>query len=125
MRPAPHITASRGRAPRYTRSLRLQRPPRPDDPGWVTQLGPVRDRPRRVALVIADEPLRAGVAEVGRANGLEVITCITPLDAVHRLEGLRGQIGFAIISTTPTWGLAFRELLTEDYPEVKPIVLLA
>jgi hypothetical protein len=123
MRPAPHITASRGRAPRYTRSLLRERPQRPDDPGWVTALGPARDR--RIALLVADEPLRAGLAEVGRANGLDVITCITPLEAIQRLEGIREQIGFAIISTAPRWGVAFHELLAEDYPEIKRIVLVA
>jgi hypothetical protein len=123
MRPAPHITASRGRAPRYTRSLRREQPQRPEDPGWVASLGSGRDR--RIALLVADEPLRAGLAEVGRANGLDVIACITPLDAIHRLEGSREKIGFAIISTAPRWGVAFRELLAEDYPEIKRIVLVA
>ncbi len=125
MRPAPHITASRGRAPRYTRSLRLERSHRPEDPGWVSALGPVDDRPRKVALLIADEPLRAGLAEVGRANGLEVVACPTPLDAVQRLEGIRERIGFAIITSTPPWGRELRELLAEDYPEIKRIVLVA
>ncbi len=76
-------------------------------------------------LVIAEEPLRSQLAQAARDRGYEPVTKSTPLDAIQTLTHLADRIAYAIISSQARWGLALRELLADEYPNVRPVMLVA
>jgi hypothetical protein len=76
-----------------------------------------------VVLVIACEPLRNLMVELVQANGYDVRASATPLETIHLLERLRGQLRCAIISSQVSWAPEVWELLVDEYPDVEPIVL--
>lgn len=89
---------------------------------WLAAL----ERPGRdVALVVADEPLAAVIAELYRAYGYEVRTPATPLDVIQTLLGVGDRIGVAVLSPDARWADGLREFMADEYPEIDRIVLAA
>ncbi len=86
---------------------------------------PSQSEPREAVLVIAEEPLRSQLAAAARERGYEPVAKQTPLDAITALERLAGKIAYAVISSQARWGLALRELLADEYPNVRPVMLVA
>lgn len=76
-------------------------------------------------LVIAAEPLRSALTELARSKHLDVHTCTTPLDTCQALERASARLAYAIISSDTLWGLELRQLLEDEYPEIKSVMLIA
>jgi hypothetical protein len=89
---------------------------------WLAAL----ERPGRdVALVVADEPLAAVIAELYRTYGYEVCTPATPLDVIQTLLGVGDRIGAAVISPDARWADGLRDFMADEYPEIDRIMLAA
>lgn len=80
---------------------------------------------RRIALVIADDPLAAALGELYRAYGYDVIVAETPLDAIQTLVSGGDEVGAVCLSLETTWAGELRELLADEFPEIDRIVLVS
>jgi hypothetical protein len=85
---------------------------------------PVRSS-RDVALVIADPPLAAVIAELYRAYGYEVYVLETPLDVIQMLIGVGERTGVAVLSPDARWADGMRDFLADEYPAIDRILLAA
>ena len=77
-----------------------------------------------VALVVAEEPLRSDLVDAARHRGYEPFACATPLDAVQALVRYGEKIAYAILSSAPGWTLPLRELIDEEFPAVRRLMLV-
>jgi hypothetical protein len=74
-------------------------------------------------LVLAEPALRDALATAVRANGYQVLSCQTPLEAIQLLEQYGRGIGYAVLSPASPQALDLRDLLADQYPAIQPMVL--
>ena len=89
--------------------------------GWVEALQLKRDSNRDHVVVLADSPLRDLLTRAVADNGFQVIAARTPLDAIQILERLGSSIAYVVLAVAH----ALRDVLAEDYPQIRPVVLVA
>lgn len=81
--------------------------------------------PRDIALVVAEEPLAAVIADLYRVYGFEVRTAATPLGVVLALIGAGERVGAVVISPDARWADGVDDFVADEYPEIDRIVLAA
>lgn len=96
-----------------------------DSDGWISSLAlAVEPTERNRVLVMAQEPLEKVACAVARENGLAPIACKTPLQAIQYLVREGGRIAYAIISSAANGGVEMRRLLADEFPDIKPVMLV-